>query len=170
MNYTLNSKTTLGFKWSKQENDWIIYFPRSGSGSYLHSELLQRCSFLYLLQELLDRDYDLSSFLFKVHTNEYSASHPRKRTSHFRKENVLAVYWNYQTNNWMIRYPNKSDGSLFAFDLIGNDYFKEVLKELESRKYDVKTLCIYVERREMDSTNKNNINTWIKRRLATAYK
>lgn len=62
----------------------------------------------------------------------------------------------------MIRYPDKSDGSLIAFDLIGNDYFKNVLKELENRKYDVKTLCIYVERREMDSTTQNNISTWIK--------
>lgn len=70
----------------------------------------------------------------------------------------------------MIRYPNKPDGSLFAFDLIGNDYFKEVLNELTSRKYDVKTLCIYVERREMNAITKNNIGTWIKRRLEIAHK
>lgn len=170
MNYSINSKTTLGFKWSKKENDWIIHFPRSGSGSYLHSELLQRRSFLNLLQELLDRDYDLSSFLFRVYTNEFSESHPRKRTSHFRKSNVLAVYWNYKTKDWMIRYPDKPDGSLIAFDLMNKDYFKNVLQELTSRKYDLKTLCIYVERKEMDSTTKNNISTWIKRRLATAYK
>lgn len=170
MNYSLNSKTTLGFKWSEKENDWMIYFPRSGSGSYLHSQLLERRFFLSLLQELLNRDYDLSTFLFRVHTNEFSETHPRKRTSHFRKENVLAVYWNYQTNEWMIRYPNKPDGSLFAFDLIDNDYFKEVLNELTNRKYDVKTLCIYVERREMNAITKNNIGTWIKRRLEIAHK
>ncbi|MFI8677690.1 MULTISPECIES: hypothetical protein [Bacillus cereus group] len=170
MNYSLNSKTTLGFKWSEKENDWMIYFPRSGSGSYLHSQLLERRFFLSLLQELLNRDYDLSTFLFRVHTKEFSESHPRKRTSHFRKENVLAVYWNYQTKEWMIRYPNKSDGSLIAFDLIGKDCFKEILNELTNRKYDVKTLCIYVERREMNTITKNNIGTWVKRRLATAYK
>lgn len=62
MNYSLNSKTTLGFKWSEKENDWMIYFPRSGSGSYLHSQLLERRFFLSLLQELLNRDYDLSTF------------------------------------------------------------------------------------------------------------
>ncbi|MFJ8528667.1 hypothetical protein [Bacillus sp. NPDC094106] len=118
----------------------------------------------------MDRDYDLSTFLFRVHTNEFSEAHPRKRTSHIRKENVLAVYWNYKTNEWMIHYPNKPDGALIAFDLIGTEEFKSVINELTERKYDVKTLYIYIERKEMNPTTKGMIHTWIKRSEQNAYR
>jgi len=61
-----NEETTLGVCWSRKENDWMITYPRSCDGHFIHSDLLRSETFKNLVEELQTRGYDIETIRFSV--------------------------------------------------------------------------------------------------------
>lgn len=64
-------------------------------------------------------------------------------------ENTLGVRWSKKENDFDIFYPNKPDG-FFMYDFMCNPLFKEFVRELDERGYDIKTLEIKVKTKSTD--------------------
>lgn len=58
--------TTLGVRWSKQESDWMVTYPRKVDGFMLHDDLLRSDTFKELVKELKERGYDTETLRFSV--------------------------------------------------------------------------------------------------------
>ena len=66
----------------------------------------------------------------------------------FNWENTAGVHWSKQQNDWMCGAPTSATRALLAFDLIGSDTFKNLIKELEDRGYDTTTLRFSVKKKD----------------------
>ncbi|MCR8641401.1 hypothetical protein NV379_01915 [Paenibacillus sp. N1-5-1-14] len=64
-----------------------------------------------------------------------------------KNEDGIRVRWSKLEKDWIIHYPNSHDGFLTSDFVGGRDSFKEWIKELSEREYDLSTLKISVRLR-----------------------
>lgn len=72
----------------------------------------------------------------------------------FNQETNLGFYWSETERDWMIYYPCTFDGLLIHSDLLRTDVFKELVRELDERGYDIKTLRFSVKKRRENCDEK----------------
>ena len=66
----------------------------------------------------------------------------------FDWETTAGVHWSKAENDWMCGGPTSATRALLAFDLVGSDTFKELIKELDKRGYDTTTLRFSVKKKK----------------------
>lgn len=66
----------------------------------------------------------------------------------FDAQITAGVHWSKAERDWMCTAPTGATRALLAFDLVGSDTFKNLLKELEDRGYDLSTLRFSVKKKK----------------------
>lgn len=66
----------------------------------------------------------------------------------FNWETTAGVHWSKREKDWMCGGPTRATGALLAYDLVGSNTFKELVKELEQRGYDTTTLRFSVKKKD----------------------
>lgn len=138
--------TTLGVCWSKEENDWKIYFPRKPDGWYIYSIISDKF-FENFLKELEEAGYDLKTLRFSIRKKELGKP---KRSNSFDYSTTLGVSWSKQMKDWRIFYPSKSDGWILH-DFIKGLSLECLMEDLVERGYEPETFKLWVKKIDKDS-------------------
>lgn len=75
----------------------------------------------------------------------------------FDWETTAGAHWSKREKDWMVGGPTNATRALLAFDLIGSDTFKNLVKELDERGFDTETLRFSVKKKKSELSTEEEV-------------
>lgn len=135
-------RTTLGVCWSKEENDYKVYYPQRPDGWYIQG-IFQSEFFQGFLLGLEEAGYDLTTFRLSIRREELGEP---KRSHRFDYSTTLGVCWSKQMKDWRIFYPSKSDGWILH-DFIKGLSLECLMEDMVERGYEPKSFKLSIKKK-----------------------